>query len=77
MIINSHAVGMAVAQPLSFEIDFVRNLISGSATWYFVIILEFLLPAIFEIKVHVKQFRQYAESVGVKSGGVDPRIKIT
>ena len=29
--LNSHAVGMAVAQLLSFEIDFVRNPISGSA----------------------------------------------
>ena len=28
---NSHAVGMAVAQPLDFEIDFARNPISGSA----------------------------------------------
>ena len=28
---NSHAVGMAVAQPLGFEIDFVRNSTSGSA----------------------------------------------
>ena len=27
---NSHAVGMAVAQPLDFEIDFARNPISGS-----------------------------------------------
>ena len=30
--VNSHAVGMAIAQPLGFEIDFVRNLFSGSAT---------------------------------------------
>ena len=29
--INSHAVGMAVARPYGFEIDFVRNPISGSA----------------------------------------------
>ena len=28
---NSHAVGMAVAQPLGFKIDFGRNPISGSA----------------------------------------------
>ena len=28
---NSHAVGMAVAQSLSFDIDFVINSISGSA----------------------------------------------
>ena len=30
--VNSHAGGMAVAQPNSFEIDFVRNPISESAT---------------------------------------------
>ena len=29
--VNSHAVGMAVAQPSDFEIDFARNPISGSA----------------------------------------------
>ena len=40
--INSHAVGMAVAQPLDFEIDFARNPISGSAAWFFVIILKFI-----------------------------------
>ena len=28
---NSHAGGMAVARPFGFEIDFVRNPISGSA----------------------------------------------
>ena len=50
---NSHAVGMAVARPLGFEIDFVRNPISGSAAWFFVIILKFIFTAIFEIKVHV------------------------
>ena len=32
--INSHAVGMAVAQPLYFEIDFARNPIYGSAAWF-------------------------------------------
>ena len=54
--INSHAVGMAVARPLGFEIDFVRNPISGSAAWFFVIILKFILTPIFEIKVHEKKF---------------------
>ena len=44
---NFHAVGMAVAQPLGFEIDFVRNSISGSAAWFFVIILKFIFTAIF------------------------------
>ena len=54
--INSHAVGMAVAQSLSFEIDFVSNPISRSAALFFVIILKFIFTAIFEIKVHVKKF---------------------
>ena len=31
---NSHAVGMTVARPYGFEIDFVRNPISGSAAWF-------------------------------------------
>ena len=53
---NSHAVGMAVAQPLDFEIDFARNPISGSAAWFFVIIVKFIFTAIFEIKNHVKKF---------------------
>ena len=47
---------MVVAQPLGFEIDFVRNPTSGSAAWFFVLILKFILTAIFEIKVHVKKF---------------------
>ena len=38
-IINHNAVGMAVAWPGGFEIDFVRNPISGSAEWFFVIIM--------------------------------------
>ena len=53
-IFNSHAVGMAVAQPLDFEIDSARNPISGSATWFFLIILKFIFTVIFEIKNHVK-----------------------
>ena len=44
---NSHAVGMAVAQPLDFEIDFARNPISGSAALLFFIILKFIYTAIF------------------------------
>ena len=47
---------MAVAQPLGFEIDFVRNPLSGSAAWFFFFILKFIFTAIFEIKVHVKKF---------------------
>ena len=31
LFLNSHTDGMAVAQPLGFEIDFWRNPISGSA----------------------------------------------
>ena len=50
----SHAGGMAVAQPYSFKIDFVRNRISGSAARYFVMILKFILTPIFEIKSHEK-----------------------
>ena len=55
----SHAVGMAVAQPLGFKIDFVRNPISGSAAYIFIIILKFIFTAIFEIKVQVKKFLRY------------------
>ena len=47
---------MAVVQPLDFEIDFTRNTISGSAAWFFVIILKFIFTAIFQIKNHVKEF---------------------
>ena len=46
---NSHAVGMAVAEPFDFEIDFTRNPISGSAAWFFVIMLKFIFPLILEI----------------------------
>ena len=41
-------------QPLDFEIDFVRNPISGSAAWFFVIIGKIIFTAIFEIKNHEK-----------------------
>ena len=51
-IINSHAVGMAVVQALGVEIDFVRNPISESAAWFFVIILDFIFTPIFESKIH-------------------------
>ena len=47
---------MAVAQPYGFEIDFVRNPISGTAAWFFVIILKFIFTPILEIKVYVKKF---------------------
>ena len=48
--LNSHADGMAVAWPYSFEIDFVRNPISRSAAGFFVIILKLIFIPIFEIK---------------------------
>ena len=47
MIINSHAVGMAVAQLLGFEIDLTRNPISELDAWFLVIILKFIFTAIF------------------------------
>ena len=53
---NPHAGGMAVPRLYGYEIDFVRNCISGSAGWFFVIILEFIVSPIFEIKIHVKKF---------------------
>ena len=43
---------MAVARPYVFEIDFVRNPISESAVWFFVI-NKFIFRPIFEIKIHV------------------------
>ena len=56
LIINSHAVGMAVTRPLGFEIDFVRNPISESAALFFVMILKFILTPILEMKLHEKKF---------------------
>ena len=50
-IINGHAVGMAVVRPYSFEIVFGRNPISGSAAWFFFIILKFIFKSIYEIKI--------------------------
>ena len=52
--VNSHAVGMPVAQPLDFKIDFARNPISGSAALFLVIIGKLIFTAIFEIQNHVK-----------------------
>ena len=45
---------MAVMQPLGFNIDFVRNSISGSAAWFFVIILIIIFTSIFKIKISRK-----------------------
>ena len=50
----SQTGGMAVGRPYGFEIDFVRNPITGSAAWFFVIILKFIFTAIFKIKIHEK-----------------------
>ena len=47
---------MAVAQPLDFEIDFTSNPISGSAAWFFDVIVKFIFTVIFEIENHVKNF---------------------
>ena len=52
---DSKAVGMAAPWPYSFKIDFVRNPISWSAAWFFVIILKFIFTAIFQIKIHEKK----------------------
>ena len=56
MTLNFHAVGIAVARSYGFEIDFVWNPISGSAAWFFVIIIKFIFTTIFEIKIHEKKF---------------------
>ena len=53
---NSYAGGIAIARPYRFEIDFMRNPISGSASWFFVIVLKFLFTPIFEIKIYTKKF---------------------
>ena len=45
---------MAVAWPYGFEINFVRDLISGSAAWFSVIILKFIFTPIFKIKIDEK-----------------------
>ena len=45
---------MAVARSYGFEIDFVGNPISGSAAWFFIIILKFIFTPIFEIKIYEK-----------------------
>ena len=50
-IVNFHADGIVIARPYGFEIDFLRNPISGSAPWFFVIILKFIFTPIFENKV--------------------------
>ena len=55
-LLNSHASGMAVARPYSFEIEFVINCITETAAWFFVIILKFIFTRIYEIKIYEKKF---------------------
>ena len=47
---------MTVARPYGFEIDIARNSIPGSAAWFIIIILKFILTLIFEIKIHEEKF---------------------
>ena len=51
---NPHAGGMAGARPYRVGIAFLRNPISGSAAWFFVIIRKFMFTAIFEIEIPEK-----------------------
>ena len=53
---NSHGCGMAEARPYGFRIDFVRNTISRSATWFFEIILKFILDPFLKTKFHYRIF---------------------
>ena len=46
---------MAVARLFGFEVDFVRNAISGSAARFFVIILKFISTPIFDMKPYEKK----------------------
>ena len=47
---------MAVVRPYGFKIDFVRNPTSGSAAWFFLIMLKFIFTPILEIKIYGKKF---------------------
>ena len=53
---KSHAVGMAVEGQNGFGIDFLRNAFSGSAAWFFVIILKFNFTPIYDIEISEKKF---------------------
>ena len=55
-VFNSHAGGMTIARPYGFEVDFMRNPISESASWFFVIILKFIFTPIFQIKINPLKF---------------------
>ena len=54
--LNSYAGGMAVARAYDFEVDFVRNLISGSAALFLVNILKIIFISIYGIKIYEKKF---------------------
>ena len=54
--VNSHAVGMAASRSYGFEIDFVRNPISGSTARLIVITLKFIFRPIYDIKISGKNF---------------------
>ena len=54
--INSHAGGRAVTRPYDFEINFVRNPISGLAAWIFDIFLNSFLRPFLKSKFMKKKF---------------------
>ena len=57
--INSDAGGMGVARPYGFEIDFVRNPLSGPTAWFFVIILKLIFTPIFAImRAEINPYRK-------------------
>ena len=50
-LFNSNAGAIAVVRPYGSEIDFVRNPISGSAEWFFLIIREFIFTPFLKSKL--------------------------
>ena len=44
------------AEKLALKIDFLKGLIFESAAWFFVIILKFIFTALYEIKIHKRNF---------------------
>ena len=54
--LNSHTDGLAVARLYGFDIAFMTNPIYGSAAWFFVICLKFILTFIFQIRINRKKF---------------------
>ena len=47
-----------LVRPYSLKIHFVRNFLTGSAVWFFLIILKFVFAPICEIKTFEKIIRQ-------------------